>query len=78
LLSSADASLSERARNRRSGRLHLAFSIGADDLDAWRQRLCERGVDIVSEYRWPRGGVSLYMCDPDEVLVELATPGLWW
>jgi hypothetical protein len=47
-------------------------------LDAWRQRLSERGVDIVSEYRWPRGGVSLYMCDPDEALVELATPGLWW
>ena len=33
------------------GRLHLAFSIGADDLDAWRERLAERGVDIVGEYR---------------------------
>ena len=60
------------------GRLHLAFSIGADDLDAWRKRLAERGVDIVGEYRWPRGGVSLYMRDPDGALVELATPGLWW
>jgi catechol 2,3-dioxygenase-like lactoylglutathione lyase family enzyme len=60
------------------GRLHLALSIGADDLDAWRNRLAERGVDIVGEYRWPRGGVSLYMRDPDGALVELATPGLWW
>ncbi|HEY3623945.1 MAG TPA: VOC family protein [Roseiarcus sp.] len=60
------------------GRLHLAFSISADDLDAWRKRLSERGVDIVGEYRWPRGGVSLYMRDPDGALVELATPGLWW
>jgi catechol 2,3-dioxygenase-like lactoylglutathione lyase family enzyme len=60
------------------GRLHLAFSIGADDLDAWRKRLSERGVEIVGEYRWPRGGVSLYMRDPDGALVELATPGLWW
>ena len=60
------------------GRLHLAFSIGADDLDAWRKRLAERGVDIVGEYRWPRGGTSLYMRDPDGALVELATPGLWW
>ena len=60
------------------GRLHLAFSIGADDLDAWRERLAERGVDIVGEYRWPRGGTSLYMRDPDGALVELATPGLWW
>jgi catechol 2,3-dioxygenase-like lactoylglutathione lyase family enzyme len=60
------------------GRLHLAFSIGADDLDAWREWLAERGVDIVGEYRWPRGGTSLYMRDPDGALVELATPGLWW
>lgn len=61
-----------------SGRLHLALSISADDLDAWRKRLSERGVDIVGEYRWPRGGMSLYMRDPDGALVELATPGLWW
>jgi catechol 2,3-dioxygenase-like lactoylglutathione lyase family enzyme len=61
-----------------SGRLHLAFSIGADDVDAWRERLGDRGVDIVGEYRWPRGGVSLYTRDPDGALVELATPGLWW
>lgn len=60
------------------GRLHLALSIKAQDLDAWRKRLSERGVEIVGEYRWPRGGVSLYMRDPDGALVELATPGLWW
>jgi catechol 2,3-dioxygenase-like lactoylglutathione lyase family enzyme len=60
------------------GRLHLAFSIHAQDLDAWRKRLAERGVAIVGEYRWPRGGTSLYMRDPDGALVELATRGLWW
>jgi catechol 2,3-dioxygenase-like lactoylglutathione lyase family enzyme len=60
------------------GRLHVAFSISADDLAAWRQRFAEHGVDIVGEYRWPRGGVSLYARDPDGALVELATPGLWW
>jgi catechol 2,3-dioxygenase-like lactoylglutathione lyase family enzyme len=59
------------------GRLHVAFSISADDLAAWRTRFAERGVEIV-EYRWPRGGVSLYTRDPDGALVELATPGLWW
>ena len=60
------------------GRLHLALSIANEDLDAWRKRLFERAIEIVGEYRWPRGGVSLYIRDPDGALVELATPGLWW
>ncbi len=60
------------------GRLHLALSIAKEGLDAWRKRLIERGIEIVGEYRWPRGGVSLYIRDPDGALVELATPGLWW
>jgi catechol 2,3-dioxygenase-like lactoylglutathione lyase family enzyme len=60
------------------GRLHLALSIAREDLDAWRKRLLDNRIELVSEYRWPRGGVSLYIRDPDGALVELATPGLWW
>ena len=60
------------------GRLHLALSIAAADLDRWRARLADRGVPLEGEYRWPRGGTSLYFRDPDGSLVELATPGLWW
>ena len=41
-------------------------------------RLGEREIAISGEYRWPRGGTSLYFRDPDGALVELATPGLWW
>jgi catechol 2,3-dioxygenase-like lactoylglutathione lyase family enzyme len=61
-----------------SGRIHFALSIAADDLDRWRARLNERDIAIAGEYRWPRGGASLYFRDPDGALVELATPGLWW
>jgi catechol 2,3-dioxygenase-like lactoylglutathione lyase family enzyme len=60
------------------GRPHLALSIASEDLDVWRKRLVDRDVEVVGEYRWPRGGTSLYIRDPDEALVELATPGLWW
>ena len=60
------------------GRLHLALSIAASDLETWRERLAEKRIAIAGEYRWPRGGTSLYFRDPDGALVELATPGLWW
>jgi catechol 2,3-dioxygenase-like lactoylglutathione lyase family enzyme len=60
------------------GRLHFALSIPGADLDVWRSRLIERGVALVGEYRWQRGGASLYFHDPDGAVVELATPGLWW
>jgi catechol 2,3-dioxygenase-like lactoylglutathione lyase family enzyme len=60
------------------GRPHLALSIASEDLDAWRKRLTDQNVEVVGEYRWPRGGTSLYFRDPDNALVELATPGLWW
>ncbi len=60
-----------------SGPLHFAFAIAAGTLAAWRARLSEAGVRIESEMVWPRGAVSLYFRDPDDHLVELATPGLW-
>src|SRR5271165_6915359 len=60
------------------GRLHFAFAIAMADLDVWRARLSERVITIVGEYRWPRGGTSLYCHDPDGEVVELATPGNWW
>ena len=60
-----------------SGPLHLAFSIAAEDLQAWEQALLAKGVSIETRIRWPRGGTSLYFRDPDNNLVELATPGIW-
>ena len=60
-----------------SGELHIAFSIAASQLDAWRKKLEEQHVAIESTVHWPRGGESLYFRDPDNHLVELATPGVW-
>jgi catechol 2,3-dioxygenase-like lactoylglutathione lyase family enzyme len=60
-----------------SGPVHIAFSIAADELAAWEQRLREAGVAIEGRTQWPRGGHSIYFRDPDGHLLELATPGLW-
>ena len=60
-----------------AGQLHLAFSISAADLQPWEQRLHERGIPIESRIHWARGGCSIYFRDPDDHLVELATPGIW-
>jgi catechol 2,3-dioxygenase-like lactoylglutathione lyase family enzyme len=60
-----------------SGPLHFAFAIPAADLEAWESRLAENGIAIEGRAHWPRGGTSLYFRDPDQHLVELATPGIW-
>lgn len=58
-------------------RLHVAFAIGRDDLDPWERRLAQGHISIESRVQWPRGGKSIYFRDPDEHLIELASPGLW-
>jgi catechol 2,3-dioxygenase-like lactoylglutathione lyase family enzyme len=59
------------------GPVHMAFSVGADDLPVWEQRLGERGIAIEGRTDWPRGGHSVYFRDPDGHLLELVTPGVW-
>jgi catechol 2,3-dioxygenase-like lactoylglutathione lyase family enzyme len=59
------------------GTLHYAFAIAAVDLEAWLRRLEAEEVPVESRVAWPRGGISLYFRDPDQHLVELATPGVW-
>ena len=56
---------------------HFAFAIAPNALASWREHLTGAGIKIESEVRWPRGGRSLYLRDPDNHSVELITPGLW-
>ena len=59
------------------GPLHIAFAVPADALARWEARLAEHGVAIEGRTDWSKGGHSIYFRDPDQHLVELATPGLW-
>lgn len=59
------------------GPTHLAFSIRAEDLSGWEQKLATEGIPIESRVTWPRGGQSIYFRDPDDNLLELVTPGVW-
>ena len=60
-----------------SGPMHVAFSIPADELEEWQQHLMNNGLVLEGRTQWPRGGVSVYFRDPDDHLLEIATPGLW-
>lgn len=60
-----------------AGSQHLALAIARDDLAAWSQRLADNDVAIEGRTHWPRGGESIYFRDPDNHLLELATPGIW-
>jgi catechol 2,3-dioxygenase-like lactoylglutathione lyase family enzyme len=60
-----------------TGQLHFAFAVAKEDFAAWEKHLIERGIAIESKVSWPRGGLSIYFRDPDNHLVELATPGIW-
>ena len=60
-----------------TGPVHVAFAIDQSDLAPWESRLQSLGIPIESRVTWERGGVSLYLRDPDGRSVELATPGIW-
>lgn len=60
-----------------SGPVHMAFAVPAAELPAWEKSLGEHDVAIEGRTDWPRGGKSIYFRDPDNHLLELATPGIW-
>src|SRR5580704_17220368 len=58
-----------------AGQLHFALTISKNDFATWENYLIAQGIEIESKVEWPAGGRSIYFRDPDNHLVELATPG---
>ncbi|MBK7143194.1 MAG: hypothetical protein IPH75_14060 [bacterium] len=44
--------------------LHYAFQIEREEIDSFRNKLHNLGVDVI-EHTWPSGDMSLYFFDPD-------------
>lgn len=59
------------------GKQHFAFAIPEQAFKDWKSYLEGLDIKVESEVRWPQGGLSLYFYDPDGLVVELATPGVW-
>lgn len=53
------------------GQGHVALAVPVDQMDAWRERLRQYGVDIEHEQDWPQGTHSIYFRDPDRNSLEL-------
>ena len=60
-----------------SGAGHVAFRVPETELSVWRARLADAGVAVEADIAWPRGGRALYVRDPANNSVELASPRLW-
>lgn len=61
-----------------TGAVHVAFAVGGGELEAWRERLAEHGVELEQDQDWQRGGAcSLYVRDPAGNSVELVEGDLW-
>lgn len=62
-----------------SGAGHIAFTIDAKEMPAWRERFREAGVEVEMEVDWSDGkrGRSIYVRDPANNSVELAPAILW-
>ncbi|MGY6707303.1 MAG: VOC family protein [Rhizobiaceae bacterium] len=59
------------------GQGHVCFRADEDEIDDWKARLAKHGVDIESEFEWPKGGRSIYFRDPAGNSIEFANPKIW-
>lgn len=59
------------------GQGHVCFRVSAEDLDEWRSKLTALGIEIESDFEWPKGGQSIYFRDPAGNCLEFAEARIW-
>ena len=60
-----------------SGQLHLAFEVGKEQYEPWKEKVKSGGISIEQEYDWGGGFLSFYFRDPDQHLLEVVMEGMW-
>lgn len=59
------------------GEGHLCFRASAAEIENWRNRLVDKGIEIEADFEWPQGGRSIYFRDPSGNSLEFAEPRIW-
>ena len=59
-----------------TGPVHVCFRVPPEDYDAWKERIGQRGLELLREVDWPKGR-SFYFHDPDRNLLEIADADIW-
>lgn len=77
LLFKKGGSLAIQSPHDGDGQLHLAFAISITELARWEAWLSQNDIAVEEKRAWDLGGTSIYFRDPDQHLLELATPGVW-
>ena len=55
----------------------MCFSATNDEIDEFRTRFENAGIEIERDFKWPNGARSLYVRDPAGNSIEFAEPSLW-
>ena len=60
-----------------TGEGHVCFAATATEIDVWKRRLQDQGIEIEADFEWPSGGRSIYFRDPAGNCLEFAAPPTW-
>lgn len=60
-----------------TGEGHVCFAATATEIDVWKAKLQDQGIEIEADFEWPSGGRSIYFRDPAGNCLEFAEPRIW-
>lgn len=60
-----------------TGEGHVCFAATATEIEVWKAKLQDQGIDIEADFEWPSGGRSIYFRDPAGNCLEFAEPRIW-